>query len=125
MKSLVNQVGQTSEKSEVEVVEEGEITKEGTGDYPYTSLDEWLCNVIVSYPCPIHHTQMEELKSKKEDCHDMFSCCREKSCPTYCDVNDCDAYYYGCRQRGHSWFTLDTREFKIPGRLISRTADRK
>ena len=39
MKSLVNQVGQTSENSEVEVVEEGEISKEGPGDYPYASLD--------------------------------------------------------------------------------------
>ena len=51
---------------------------------------------------------MEELKSKKEDCHEVFLPCREKSCHTFCDVNDYDAYYYGCRQQGHSWFTLDT-----------------
>lgn len=108
LKSLVNQVSQCSEKNEVEEVQEGEITKEGTGDYPYASLDELLFNVEVSYPFPIHHTQMEELKSKKEDCHNMFLRCREKSCPTFCDLKDYDYYYYGCRQQGHPWFTLDT-----------------
>ena len=49
LKSLVNKVGQSSgEKKEVVVVEEGEVTPEGTGDYPYASLDELLYNVEVS-----------------------------------------------------------------------------
>ena len=45
-----------------------------------------------------------------EDCHDMFLRCREKSCPTFCDLKDYDYfyYYYGCRQQGHPWYTLDT-----------------
>ena len=38
MKSLVNKVGHLSEKSEVDVVEEGEITNEGTGAYPAAFL---------------------------------------------------------------------------------------
>ena len=49
LKSLVNKVGQSSgEKKEVVVVEEVEVTPEGTGDYPYASLDELLYNVEVS-----------------------------------------------------------------------------
>ena len=78
-----------------------------TGDYPYASLDELLYNVEVSYPCPIRHTQMEELRSKKEECHDTFLRFQEKSCPTFCNVKDYNYYYYGCREQGHSWFTLD------------------
>ena len=78
-----------------------------TGDYPYASLDELLYNVEVSYPCPIRQTQMEELRSKKEDCHDTFLRFQEKSCPTFCNVKDYNYYYYGCREQGHSWFTLD------------------
>ena len=59
LKSLVNKVGLSNcKKKEVVVVEEGEVTSEGTGDYPYSSLDELLYNVEVSYPCPIHYTQM-------------------------------------------------------------------
>ena len=108
MKSLVNKVGHSSEKTEVDVVEEGEITKEGTGAYPAAFLDELFYNVEVSYPCPIHHTQMKELKSKKEDCPDVFLRCQEKSCPTFCDVKDYNVYYYGCRDQGHCWFSLDT-----------------
>lgn len=49
------------------MLEEGEVTPGGTGDCPYASLDELFYNVEVSYPCPIHYTQMEELKSKRED----------------------------------------------------------
>ena len=109
LKSLVNKVGLSSgEKKKVVVVEEGEVAPEGTGDYPYASLDELLYDVEVSYPCPIHYTQMGELKSKKEDCPDVFLRCQEKFCPTFCDVKDYNDYYYGCKEQGHSWFTLDT-----------------
>ena len=89
------------------VEEEGEITKERTGAYPYASLDELLYSVEVSYPCPIHHTQMKELKSKKEHCPDMYLRRQEKFCPNFCDVKDYN-YNYGCREQGHPWFTLDT-----------------
>ena len=54
------------------------------------------------------YTQMEELRSKKEDCHDTFLRCQEKSCPTFCDVKDYNYCYYGFREQGHSWFTLDS-----------------
>ena len=78
--------------------------------------DRWLSlcvfgRVVVQcgdqFPCPIRHTQMEELRSKKEDCHDTFLRFQEKSCPTFCNVKDYNYYYYGCREQGHSWFTLD------------------
>ena len=54
----------TLEKTEV--MEEGEIVPgvEGTGTFHYSSLEELLDSVEVSYPCPIHQTMMEELKSK-------------------------------------------------------------
>ena len=42
MKSLVNKVGNSSGEKELVVVEEGEVTPEGTGNYPYASLDELL-----------------------------------------------------------------------------------
>ena len=84
MKSLMNKVGKSSgEKKELVVVEEGEVTPEGTGDYPYTSLDELLYNVEASYPCPIHYTQIEELKSKKEDSPDVFLRCQESPAPPF------------------------------------------
>ena len=109
LKSLVTKVGKSScEKKEVVVVEEGEVTPEGTGDYPYASLGELLYNMKGSYPCPIHYSQMEKLKSKKEDCHDTFLRCQENSCPTFCNVKDHNYYYYGYREQGHSWFTLDS-----------------
>ena len=57
------------------VLEEGEVNAEGTGDYPRASFDKLLYNVEVSYSCPIHYTQMEEFKSKKEDWHDTFLHC--------------------------------------------------
>ena len=52
-----------------EVKEEGEIVPgvEGTGTFHYSSLQELLDSVEVSYPCPIHQTMMDVLKSKKED----------------------------------------------------------
>ena len=76
LKSLVNKVGQCSgEKKELVVLEEGEVNAEGTGDYPHASFDKLLYNVEVSYSCPIHYTQMEEFKSKKEDWRDTFLHC--------------------------------------------------
>ena len=42
MKSLVNKVGNSSGEKKLVVVEEGEVTPEGTDDYPYASLDELL-----------------------------------------------------------------------------------
>ena len=51
------------------MLEEGEIPQDsGTGTYRYSSLDELLDSVEVSYPCPIHQTMMDVLKSKKKDC---------------------------------------------------------
>ena len=45
----------TTEKTEVEVLDESEIPQgSGTGTYQYSSLDELLDSVEVSYPCPIH-----------------------------------------------------------------------
>ena len=38
IKSLVNKVGNSSGEKELVVVEEGEVTPEGTDDYPYASL---------------------------------------------------------------------------------------
>ena len=84
MKSLMNKVDKSSgEKKELVVVKEGEVTPEGTGDYPYASLDELLYNVEVSYPCSIHCAQIEELKSKKEDSPDVFLRCQESPAPPF------------------------------------------
>ena len=43
--------------------EEGEIIPgvEGTGTFHYSSLEELLVSVEVSYPCPIHQTMIDEL----------------------------------------------------------------
>ena len=55
----------TTEKIKVEALEEGEIPQDsGTGTYQYSSLDELLDSVEVSYPCPIHQTMMDALKYK-------------------------------------------------------------
>lgn len=55
----------TTEKTEVEVLEEGEIPQDsGTGTHQYSSLDELLDSVEVTYPCPIHQTIMDALKYK-------------------------------------------------------------
>ena len=66
----------TTEKTEVEVLEQGEIPQDsGTGTYQYSSLDELLDSVDVSYPCPIHQTIVDGLKSKREDCDDVLLRC--------------------------------------------------
>ena len=54
-----------TKKTEVEVLEEGKIPQDsGTGTYQYSSLDEILNSVEVSYPCPIHQIMMDGLKYK-------------------------------------------------------------
>ena len=97
----------TLEKTEI--LEEGEIVPgvEGTGTFHYSSLEELLDSVEVSYPCPIHQTMMEELKSKKEDCDDVFLRCSSARCPVFCNLSDYNRYYYECQRQGHPWFTLD------------------
>ena len=98
----------TTEKTEVEVLEEGEIPQDsGTGTYQYSSLDELLDSVEVSYPCPIHQSMMDVLKSKKEDCDDVFLRCSSARCPVFCNLSDYNRYYYECQRQGHPWFTLD------------------
>ncbi|CAH3160116.1 unnamed protein product [Pocillopora meandrina] len=98
----------TTEKTEVEVLEEGEIPQDsGTGTYQYSSLDELLDSVEVSYPCPIHQSMMDVLKSKKEDCDDVFLRCSSARCPIFCNLSDYNRYYYECQRQGHPWFTLD------------------
>ena len=64
-------------------MEEGEIIPgvEGTGTFHYSSLEELLVSVEVSYPCPIHQTMMDELQSKK-DFDDVFLRCSTARCPT-------------------------------------------
>ena len=98
----------TTEKTEVEALEKGEIPQDsGTGTYQYSSLDELQDSVEVSYPCPIHQTMMDELKSKKEDCDDVFLHCSTACRPVFCNLNDYNRYYYKCQGQGHHWFTLD------------------
>ena len=91
----------TLEKTEV--MEEREIVPgvEGTVTFHYSSLEELLDSVEVSYPCPIHQTMMEELKSKKEDCDDEFLCCSSARCPVFCILSDYNRYYYECQRQGH------------------------
>ena len=92
----------TTEKTEVEVLEEGEIPQDsGTGKYPYSSLAELLDNVEISFPCPIHQNMIDELKSKKEDCDDVFLRCSTARCPVFCNLNDYNHYYYECQRQGH------------------------
>ena len=98
----------TTEKTKVEVLEQGEIPQDsGTGTYQYSSLDELLDSVDVSYPCPIHQTIVDGLKSKREDCDDVLLRCSIASYPVFCNPNDYHHYYYKCQRQGHSWFTLD------------------
>ena len=47
------------------MLEEGKIPQDsGTGTYQYSSLDEIMNSVEISYPCPIHQTMMDGLKYK-------------------------------------------------------------
>ena len=88
----------TTEKTEREVLEEGEIPQDsGTGTYQYSSLDELLDCMEVSYPCPIHQTMMDVLKSKKEDCDHVFLRCSSARCPVFCNLSDYNRYYYECQ----------------------------
>ena len=83
----------TTEKTEVEVLEQGEIPQDsGTGTYQYSSLDELLDSEDVSYPCPIHQTMMDGLKSKREDCDDVLLRCSTASYPVFCNPNDYHHY---------------------------------
>lgn len=100
------------EEEEEEEVEEGEIVPgvEGTGTFHYSSLDELLDSMEADswFPCPIHITQgMEERKSKKEPCTDVFLWCRVSTCPVFCPAQDYQKYYDLCHAQGHDWFTLD------------------
>ena len=91
----------TTENTEVEVLEEGEIPQDsGTGTYRYSSLDELLDIVEVSYPCPIHQTMMDVLKSKKKDCDDVFLRCLTARCPVFCNLDYYNRYYYECQRQG-------------------------
>ena len=104
----------TTEKTEVEVPEEGEIPQDsGTGTYPYSSLAELLDNVEISFPCPIHQNMIDELKSKKEDCDDVFLRCSTARCPVFCNLNDYNHYYYECQRQGHPWFTSDRIDMMV------------
>ena len=104
----------TTKKTEVEVLEEGKIPQDsGTGTYQYSSLDEILNSVEVSYPCPIHQTMMDGLKSKKEDCDNVFLHCSTPSCPVFCNLNDYNHYYYECQRQGHPWFTSDRIDMMV------------
>ena len=99
-------------EEEEEVIEEGEIVPgvEGTGTFHYSSLDELLDSVEADswFPCPIHITQvMEERKSKKETCTDVFLRYSVSTCPVFCPAQDYQKYYDLCRAQGHDWFTLD------------------
>ena len=87
---------------------QGEIPQDsGTGTYQYSSLDELLDSVDVSYPCLIHQTIVDGLKSKREDCDDVLLRCSIASYPVFCNPNGYHHYYYKCQRQGHSWFTLD------------------
>ncbi|PFX23214.1 hypothetical protein AWC38_SpisGene12220 [Stylophora pistillata] len=99
----------STEKTWVDAVEEGEIVPgiEGTGTYHYSSLEELSDSVEVSYPFPIHQTAMEELKSKKETCNDVFLRCSTARCPVFCNLRNYNHYYYQCQRQGHPWFTLN------------------
>ena len=75
-----------------EVMEEGEIVPGVEGTFHYSTLEELLDSVEVSYPCPIHQTMMEELK----DCDDVFLRCSSARCTVFCNLSDYNRYYYEC-----------------------------
>ena len=81
-----------------EVKEEGEIVPgvQGTGIFHYSDLEELMKSINVPRPCPIHYGQMEELKSKKEDNHDVFWTCPQ-NCAFFCPEKEYEVYYYNCR----------------------------
>ncbi|PFX23491.1 hypothetical protein AWC38_SpisGene11984 [Stylophora pistillata] len=70
-------------------------------------LREVLDEAIISYPCPIHNTPMEELKAKDPTSSAVYLRCAELNCPVFTNLNDYSVYYYECRKQGHRWYTLD------------------
>lgn len=96
---------QVPQSPQVEALEEGEIP-----GIQYNSLEELLANVGVCYPCPIHKVAMQELKSIKEWCQDVFLRCNCFNCPVFTSLKDYSVYFDACRLQGNDWFTLERIE---------------
>ncbi|PFX19089.1 hypothetical protein AWC38_SpisGene16511 [Stylophora pistillata] len=92
----------------VEIPEPGEIVDSSEGKF---SMDEILHNVFndanVTYPCPIHNTPMEALRSKDPTSLNVYLRCAEPTCPVFTNLADYSVYYYECKKQGHKWYTLD------------------
>lgn len=85
-------------QEKMEVLGEGEIVPgvQGTRIFHYSDLEELMKSISVPRPCPIHYGQMEELKSKKEDNHDVFRRCPQ-NCAFFYPEKEYEVYYYNCR----------------------------
>lgn len=87
----------THPQEKMEVLGEGEIIPgvQGTRIFHYSDLEELMKSINVLRPCPVHYGQMEELKSKKEDNHDVFW--RPQNCAFFCPEKEYEVYFYNCR----------------------------
>lgn len=114
MKKMKGQIEVVSSSEEVpNTVVHSETTSgpvvpftEGTGTFHYSSLEEVLDSLQMTYPCPVHRTDLEEVTSKQEDEIKVFLRCPEPNCPVFCCKDDVIWYSDQCKKQAYEWFTL-------------------
>lgn len=83
-----------------------EMDEEGKWAY-----DDFLSKVLdrasMVYPCPIHQSPMQELKTKDPTSVMVYLRCEDPNYPVFTNLQDYANYYYECREQGHRWYTLD------------------